>query len=75
MTILNRYNKKALQQICRNLHIATDGNKETVVRRLAAHMVRDYVQLAAEDFGIAAEGPSAWLGMSQYFRSEGYPTS
>ena len=73
MTILNRYNKKALQQMRRRLHISLDGTKAAVVRRLTAHMV-DYVQLAAEGFGHASGvSSSAGLGMSQHFRSEGCP--
>ena len=73
MTILN--NKKALQQMCRFLCISPDGTKETVVQRLTAHMVdQGYVQLAAEGFGHeSGASSSAWLGMSQHFRSEGCP--
>ncbi len=72
MTILNRY---ALQQTRRFLLISPDGPKETVVRRLTAHMVdQDYVQLAAEGFGhVSGASSSAGLGMSQYFMSEGHP--
>ena len=53
-----------------DLHFKIGGNKEEVARRLTAHMIdRDYVQLAASGATFGS------LGMSQYFRSEGYPAS